>query len=590
MVSLQAPHDTTANIEVADIYPLADSLYQSTRESPSLVNQATNELDLLLTVLDFTRSYAALCTKTLPVQFPEILRRCRGVLVDLRTFSLYPSRVGSHHQIMEIRSRLGSITFELSMMNANMAIASQKNVSMATRRLIDDIQTGKRDPLIVSNVLDVGQCSSEISKNEAWQRLQTELIEIGIGPEISNQDHEFIISTLDRAVKDEDLLRSMRPEPHIEVNNASHPPVNHSHSPLNDPPSKQNMIETDTDKIALPRNSSDLPILTATEIQGDSDKEVLPRENFPEPVLSARWSPGDDADKEVFQENFPIAIETELGSSTTFSGTQSDASSSRGESSSYTAIVRGKKPNIMRKMKFKLMNSSDRFFELVRQGDLNTVQRTLDKGAHVNTMDLHGQTALMYAIQFSHMHLVDLLLAYDANAVHMSAKGDTALSIAAARGSEKLVRMLLERGTLVDGSKNIGKTALSQAAECGHENVVRMLFNAGADINGLSHTGDTALSKAAMNGHLDIVRFLLDNGAIPDHCGYPRKTPLYKAVHNGELEVVKVLLQRGADQSCPDSNRGWTPLTLAAMYNRTEMLAMMNGRGAGFTPYQHQNR
>ncbi|KAJ5746734.1 hypothetical protein N7520_011916 [Penicillium odoratum] len=560
---LQAPCEPPP--QLATICPLADSLYNSTHQSTSLVNQATGELDLLLTVLSSTRAYVI--STDSPTELPGIVKRCQEALLDLQAVSLHPGGVGSQHQITEIRSRLGSVIFELSMMNANMAISLQNNVNKAMRSFINDIHAGKRDAFIVSNVLNIGPSGPE--KDEAWQKLQHELNDVGIGPELSSQDHEFIISVLDKAVKDENLLRK---QTQIETPNqllASSPEYD----------------MTDTHKIALPRGLSDLPMSLVTEMQGDFDKQVI-SEDFPEPILkmSATYSPG-DTDKEVFCENFPIPLEAEPGSSATLSETYSDASSSRG-SSSYPNIVRSKKPSIMRKMKFKFTTSKDDFIRLVQQGGLYSIQSALDKGADVNTMDSHGQTALMIAILFLHENVVNLLLEYGASTAKISATGDSALSIAASRGAERIIRTLLVRGTAVDGSKNIGKTALSQGAEWGHENTVRLLFNAGADINGLSHTGDTALSQAAMNGHLDIVRFLLDNGAIPDYTAYPRQTPLYKAVHQDRPEVVRVLLQRGADPNHPESIRAWTPLTLAAMHGRTEILAML--KHPGYVPYQYQ--
>ncbi|KAJ5636849.1 uncharacterized protein N7484_010162 [Penicillium longicatenatum] len=585
MGSLGAPRDPTAQLDT--VCPLADSLYNSTRLSTSLVSQAASELGLLLTVLASTKTNAVLCTETpLITGLPEILECCRAVLLDLQTVSSCPGGAGSQLQITEIRSRLGSIIFELSMMNANMAISSQNNVNKAMRSFIDDIHAGKRDALLVLNALDLGPSRSPT--DEAWQNLQHELVDVGIAPELSHQDHDFIISVLDKAVKDENLLQSrqaahIRDTPRSPRDQAPRNPFPRNAAPTNH--YHEVHIMSDTDKIALPRGLSDLPISVTSEMQADADKQVL-QEEFPEPVLSATYSPGHDTNDENFCENFPMPLEAEPGSSTTLSGTYSDASSSRG-SSSYPNIVRTKKPNIMRKMKFKFTTSKDEFIAIVKQGGLYAVQSALNKGADVNTRDSHGQTALMVAILFSQEHIVDLLLEYDANTALMSAKGDSALSIAASRGAERIVRTLLVRGAAVDGRKNLGNKALSQAAEWGHENVVRLLFNAGADINGLSHTGDTALSQAAMNGHLDIVRFLLDNGALPDHTAYPRKTALYKAVEQDRPEVVRVLLQHGADPNLPESIRAWTPLTLAAMHGRTEMLAMLN-YGTGLTPYQYK--
>lgn len=121
MMGSLGPRDPIA--QLATVCPLADSLYDSTRLSTSHVSQAASELDLLLTVLASTRTYTVLCRDTpLTTGLPEILELCRAILLDLQTVSSYPGGANSQHQINEIRSRLGSIIFELNMFNANMAM------------------------------------------------------------------------------------------------------------------------------------------------------------------------------------------------------------------------------------------------------------------------------------------------------------------------------------------------------------------------------------------------------------------------------------------------------------------------------------
>ncbi|KAJ5106166.1 hypothetical protein N7456_002841 [Penicillium angulare] len=606
MASTQAPHAPRA--QLAEICPLASELYGSTRKSTSPVNQAANELGLLLSILSCTRTH---CSSKDPKHtepgLSDALDRGLVVLKDLQQAQKSASGIEPEHEIADLRARLSSLISELSMMNANMETSSQDTVNKATRTFIDEIHSGKRDSSIVSRVLDTTCTLPLTEKDEAWRELQKGFEELGIGPESSMEDRDLISTALERAVREEGLLKNKKtrtpfqvPEPFQQTQHS--PPVfrirsdQHRTTPPRSSPDnfpipvssdRQDIISSDRDRRSLPQAHSDpfpIPVSSESRTQ-DADKYVLPREDFPIPVLSATYFPGGDTNKEALlpniPESFPIPVATEPSSTESRTlESRSDGSSSTGNTSvSGIKLLRGKRPSIMRKMKYKLTTSKEEFIALIESGGLYSVKNALDKGAEVDTMDLKGQTALMVAVRAGHEPVADLLLEYGAITTRQSTLGETALSIAASKGYEGIVRILLIRGAPVDQSKDTGKTALSQAAEGGHENVVRLLFNAGADINGFCHTGDTALSQAAQNGHVDIVRYLLDNGAMVDHTAYPRRTALYKAVEHKRLEVVRVLLERGADPLRPESIKGWTPTFLASMQGQSEILDLLNQRG-----------
>lgn len=119
-MSLQAGsqpwHQTTA------IRLLADSLYESTRVSMALTNQAQNELGLLLTVLSATEAY----TSSLGAECVHLavlkkrLYSCHVVLLELQKLLLHPDALGAQSLVSDIRARLSSVIFGLTEVNLNM--------------------------------------------------------------------------------------------------------------------------------------------------------------------------------------------------------------------------------------------------------------------------------------------------------------------------------------------------------------------------------------------------------------------------------------------------------------------------------------
>lgn len=121
MSSLEAagglpPHQTTAT------RLLADSLYEATRGSTSLTNQARNELKLVLTVLKATETHASSlsedCAHLLVLK--KRLSGCHEALSDLQKLHSHPDALGAQSQISDIRARLSTAVFSLSEINTNM--------------------------------------------------------------------------------------------------------------------------------------------------------------------------------------------------------------------------------------------------------------------------------------------------------------------------------------------------------------------------------------------------------------------------------------------------------------------------------------
>ncbi|KAJ5179137.1 hypothetical protein N7492_002347 [Penicillium capsulatum] len=579
-MALQVPRDPSH--QLSTLRPLAASLYDSTCRSSAL-SQAQNELGLLVALLSATEAYSSLlCTDYSRPALTTTLQHCHSGLVDLQRLQRSPRERGLENLISNICARFSSLIFELSVMNADMTISSQHNVDRLVRGFIDDIHAGERDASVVSSLLSG---SSATEKDNAWEQLQRDLHELGISPDLSSQDRTFIISTLQKAVDREDLLKNTRqqsmasngPTTSIRQHHAQSTNASHASSTAPVPPGDPDH----SDKEAI--WAANLPIPVATELQGPADwaKQAMPVDNLPIPVRSEIPFTSDDSDKQALRpDTYPIPVATE-----TSSETRSNSSSAASNAPS-VQMSRGKKPSIVSRMKFKLTSNKDEFISLIQMGGMYSVKIALDKGADPNTFNVQGHTALMVAVSFGHESVVELLLEYGALPDKVSNRGDTALGAAALRGYEGIVYKLLARGASVDAARKVGKTALSQAAETGQEKIAREFLNRGADVNAVCHTGDTALSQAAHSGHISLVRLLLDCGAQVDHAAYPRKTPLYKAVEQNRLEVAKLLMERGADPTREESVRGRSPLSLAFTYGRGEILTLFKQYGHDTTSYQ----
>lgn len=124
MVATDTPRDP--GTQASDIRPLAEELLDSTQESEAPVaHQVRDELSLLVKVLASTE---ARCSprdgESASSELSRTLDRCRDVLKELKEAQepSEESEDGSQHHIAEIRSRLGSLTFDLNLINANAAM------------------------------------------------------------------------------------------------------------------------------------------------------------------------------------------------------------------------------------------------------------------------------------------------------------------------------------------------------------------------------------------------------------------------------------------------------------------------------------
>uniref|UniRef100_A0A8C5FYP1 CARD- and ANK-containing Inflammasome Adaptor Protein n=1 Tax=Gouania willdenowi TaxID=441366 RepID=A0A8C5FYP1_GOUWI len=196
----------------------------------------------------------------------------------------------------------------------------------------------------------------------------------------------------------------------------------------------------------------------------------------------------------------------------------------------------------------------------------------------------------------------------DINTVNSSK--NTLLHVAAEHGNVSAAELLICKGAKVDLQNNTGCTALHRAASRGHTDIVKALIQAGAPIHVVDDQGRTPVHLAAeqlqlesvsvlvkeeasqpeslrkntflhMAGREDnwkLMELLLQNGAPVDAMNNQMNTALFYAVQESNSKAVEVLLNAGAK-----TVKGFTPLHVAAHYDRAEIVALLVKGGAQVT-------
>ena len=199
---------------------------------------------------------------------------------------------------------------------------------------------------------------------------------------------------------------------------------------------------------------------------------------------------------------------------------------------------------------------SSEFFDAIKQGDREQVERLLDADPGL----IHAREDGLSPILVAAYHQEPAIASYLADKT-------VALTIfeAAATGKiNNILRLLARDPQLVNAYAGDGFQALGLACFFGYPDVAEYLVKAGAPVNSPSRNGLAAapIQSAAAAGHARIVDMLLKHGADPNVREQGGYTPLHAAAQNGDKDMIRTLLYGGADLDIR-SNDGKIPLDLA---------------------------
>jgi ankyrin repeat protein len=132
----------------------------------------------------------------------------------------------------------------------------------------------------------------------------------------------------------------------------------------------------------------------------------------------------------------------------------------------------------------------------------------------VAAQDPHPDAALRKAAQDGNMQSVQDLLEKGANVNAKDETGKTVLHwVAPARDNPEMVKVLIAKGADVNAKDNAGDTALMIASSQSNPGIVTALLEAGAEVNAQNKVGGTALMAAGFRANLEEIKILLLNNA-----------------------------------------------------------------------------
>lgn len=116
---------------------------------------------------------------------------------------------------------------------------------------------------------------------------------------------------------------------------------------------------------------------------------------------------------------------------------------------------------------------------------------------------------------------------------------------------------------------------LLQAAYDGNLEVVRHLISHGVNVNCRGNGSQTPLLNACFQNHTEVAFFLLDRGAKATVQNSRGDSSALNATASNNLPLLKRLVEAGADINKADTQKGSTPLIIAARHNYRRVIKFL---------------
>jgi len=162
----------------------------------------------------------------------------------------------------------------------------------------------------------------------------------------------------------------------------------------------------------------------------------------------------------------------------------------------------------------------------------------------------------------------------------------TALMYACEEGHVHIVQILLDSQASLDVQDYAGWTALMLACYGGYTTIVSKLIDCKANVNIEDSEGMTAFMIACKQGHVDIVELLLrqEVNVLTPCTLKSQKTALMLACENGNCPIVRALLSHQLNGIGTSINRvdidGWTSLMIASLHDHIQVFRLLCEYGA----------
>ncbi|QRM15422.1 ankyrin repeat protein [Mudlarkpox virus] len=158
--------------------------------------------------------------------------------------------------------------------------------------------------------------------------------------------------------------------------------------------------------------------------------------------------------------------------------------------------------------------------------NIENIKRILNYGVSIDAVDSDGFTALHYAIIYSNIKAIKILLDYDADVNINTKNGDDVLDLAVkTKNTEIILEVIKHYSDYINNSTALGNVTCSNDLK-----MISLLLNIGFDVNGKYYNSSSLLHLAVIFGKPETVKLLLEYGANPNITDKYGTTPLESAL------------------------------------------------------------
>ncbi len=208
--------------------------------------------------------------------------------------------------------------------------------------------------------------------------------------------------------------------------------------------------------------------------------------------------------------------------------------------------------------------------------NINKIQKDIDKGIDINTIDEDGRTLLFSLCVKKKLQAIKILMKNGIN-LHVEDKyGRTVLDDVVNRSDGMMIRFLLENGFDINHKNSSNRTILQNVALEGNYKIFQILMSFNPNYDLIDSYGRSVLFDAVEGGNIKIIRELVNHIKDIDLVDEDNETPLFKAVLKEDSKIAEVLILFGMDLNILD-NHGRNVLfnTMILGINNINILKLM---------------
>lgn len=186
--------------------------------------------------------------------------------------------------------------------------------------------------------------------------------------------------------------------------------------------------------------------------------------------------------------------------------------------------------------------------------NINKIQKDIDKGIDINTIDEDGRTLLFSLCVKKKLQAIKILIENGINLKVEDKYGRTVLDDAVNRSDGVMIRYLLENGFDINHKNSSHRTVMQNVALEGNYKIFQILMSYHPNYDAVDKYGRTVLFDAVEGGNVNIIKELVNHMKDIDIVDEDNETPLFKAVLKENSKIAEVLILFGMNLNILDNH------------------------------------